>query len=107
MSSESVCQVALTSVPTLKWSFPKGRNLQKAVHNLRVTILCGFVTVLVLRGTIGIGTFGSQTQPAESAESAQSHDQSSSEPRRVLSATNDELEEPEPDSSEFSQRNVN
>lgn len=76
-----------------KWSIPKGRQLQKTVSNLRVTIFCGFVTLLVLRGTLGTGTsLGSQTQ-------AEDHMM----PRRVLSVTNKHLlekesEHPEPHS---------
>lgn len=99
MSSESCLSVCpgvpqSTSTSTTKWSIPKGRNLQKAVHNLRVTILCGFVTVLVLRGTIGIGTFGSQNQ--SSTDQSSSSGDRSSEPRRALSATNnDDLDDPE------------
>uniref|UniRef100_A0A2N9EQK5 Uncharacterized protein n=1 Tax=Fagus sylvatica TaxID=28930 RepID=A0A2N9EQK5_FAGSY len=33
---------------------PRGRQLHKTFNNIKITILCGFVTILVLRGTIGI-----------------------------------------------------
>lgn len=83
------------SSATTKWSLPRGRSLQRMAHNLRVTILCGFVTVLVLRGTIGT-SFGSQRKDTVE-HSAQpqivSDEKSSREPRRVLSATT----EPETD----------
>ncbi|KAG0602091.1 hypothetical protein M758_11G159600 [Ceratodon purpureus] len=88
---------------TTKWSIPKGRHLQRAVHNLRVTILCGFVTVLVLRGTIGTGTFASlRGDPVDHSVRSLGQGQSSSEPRRVLSATTEQQDEkdPEPESSD-------
>eukprot|EP00262_Sarcandra_glabra_P001869 TRINITY_DN1202_c0_g1_i1.p1 TRINITY_DN1202_c0_g1~~TRINITY_DN1202_c0_g1_i1.p1 ORF type:complete len:453 (+),score=24.77 TRINITY_DN1202_c0_g1_i1:96-1454(+) len=34
---------------------PRGRQIHKTFNNLKITILCGFVTILVLRGTIGVG----------------------------------------------------
>ncbi|XP_042502690.1 probable xyloglucan 6-xylosyltransferase 5 [Macadamia integrifolia] len=37
---------------------PRGRQIQKTFNNLKITILCGFVTILVLRGTIGVGNLG-------------------------------------------------
>jgi len=39
---------------------PKARQIQKTFNNLKITILCGFVTILVLRGTIGVGNLGGQ-----------------------------------------------
>ena len=33
---------------------PRGRQIAKTVNNIKITILCGFVTILVLRGTIGL-----------------------------------------------------
>ncbi|XP_024372288.1 probable xyloglucan 6-xylosyltransferase 3 [Physcomitrium patens] len=35
--------------------FFSGKMLQRTLHNSRITILCGVVTILVLRGTIGSG----------------------------------------------------
>ncbi|CAL0327628.1 unnamed protein product [Lupinus luteus] len=35
-------------------ALPRGRQIQKTFNNIKITILCGFVTILVLRGTIGI-----------------------------------------------------
>jgi xyloglucan 6-xylosyltransferase len=35
--------------------FFSGKTLHKTMHNSRITILCGIVTILVLRGTIGSG----------------------------------------------------
>ena len=34
---------------------PRGRQIKKTFNNLKLTLLCGFITILVLRGTIGIG----------------------------------------------------
>ncbi|GAB4829102.1 Probable xyloglucan 6-xylosyltransferase 5 [Ancistrocladus abbreviatus] len=33
---------------------PRSRQIAKTVNNIKITILCGFVTILVLRGTIGL-----------------------------------------------------
>uniref|UniRef100_A0A0C9RR24 TSA: Wollemia nobilis Ref_Wollemi_Transcript_245_1891 transcribed RNA sequence n=1 Tax=Wollemia nobilis TaxID=56998 RepID=A0A0C9RR24_9CONI len=38
------------------------RQIQRACHSAKVTVLCLFVTVLVLRGTIGAGKFGTPGQ---------------------------------------------
>lgn len=32
----------------------RGRQIAKTMNNIKITILCGFVTILVLRGTIGL-----------------------------------------------------
>ncbi|KAH8942924.1 hypothetical protein BDL97_13G021000 [Sphagnum fallax] len=44
---------------------PKGRRLRRTMRNLKVTIMCGLMTVLVLRGTIGAGQFGTPAQDFE------------------------------------------
>ena len=33
----------------------RGRQIHKTFDNIKITILYGFVTILVLKGTIGIG----------------------------------------------------
>jgi xyloglucan 6-xylosyltransferase len=40
---------------------PKGRKVMKTMNTFKITILCGFITILVLRGTLGPGglLFGS------------------------------------------------
>merc|ERR1711915_224171 len=38
------------------------RQIQRAMQNAKVTLRCLFVTVLVLRGTIGAGKFGTPEQ---------------------------------------------
>ncbi|BBN19578.1 xyloglucan 6-xylosyltransferase [Marchantia polymorpha subsp. ruderalis] len=43
-------------------SGPRVRRIQKTFHNFQVTIICGFVTILVLRGTLGAGKFGTPAQ---------------------------------------------
>ncbi|XP_043725271.1 probable xyloglucan 6-xylosyltransferase 5 [Telopea speciosissima] len=45
--------------------FSRGRQIQKTFNNLKITILCGFVTILVLRGTIGVGNLGGADAEAE------------------------------------------
>ncbi|CAM8936910.1 unnamed protein product [Rhodiola kirilowii] len=44
--------------------FSSGRRIQKTFNNIKITILCGFVTILVLRGTIGVGNLGSSDADA-------------------------------------------
>ncbi|XP_073099203.1 probable glycosyltransferase 2 [Elaeis guineensis] len=44
------------------------RQIQKTLNNLKITVLCGFVTILVLRGTIGVGNLG---RPGADADSDQ------------------------------------
>ncbi|PPD92214.1 hypothetical protein GOBAR_DD10839 [Gossypium barbadense] len=43
---------------------PRGRQIHKTFNNIKITILCGFVTILVLRGTIGVGNLGSSEADA-------------------------------------------
>ncbi|CAN6578127.1 unnamed protein product [Malus baccata var. baccata] len=45
-------------------ALPRGRQIQKTFNNIKITILCGFVTILVLRGTIGVGSLGSSETDA-------------------------------------------
>ncbi|GLJ23123.1 hypothetical protein SUGI_0436360 [Cryptomeria japonica] len=40
------------------FGMPRAKQLKKTCNNFKITILCGFVTILVLRGTIGVGNFG-------------------------------------------------
>ncbi|CAM8977145.1 unnamed protein product [Rhodiola kirilowii] len=39
-------------------AFPVRRQVGKTLNNIKITILCGVVTILVLRGTIGVGNLG-------------------------------------------------
>ncbi|KAL9683818.1 hypothetical protein QQ045_021245 [Rhodiola kirilowii] len=41
-----------------------GRRIQKTFNNIKITILCGFVTILVLRVTIRVGNLGSSDADA-------------------------------------------
>ncbi|CAM6111622.1 unnamed protein product [Calypogeia fissa] len=43
-------------------TWPRVRRIQRMLYNFQVTIICLFVTVLVLRGTIGAGKFGTPAQ---------------------------------------------
>ncbi|KAG6404006.1 hypothetical protein SASPL_136240 [Salvia splendens] len=43
----------------------RGRQINKTLHNIKITILCSFVTILVLRGTIGIGSLVTSEADAE------------------------------------------
>ncbi|CAA0820857.1 Putative glycosyltransferase 3 [Striga hermonthica] len=45
---------------------PRGRQIQKTFNSIKITILCGFVTILVLRGTIGLSNLASSEAEAES-----------------------------------------
>ncbi|KAL2642553.1 hypothetical protein R1flu_010140 [Riccia fluitans] len=44
----------------------RGRNASKAIHNAKLTIVCGFVTIVVLRGSVGFGKFGDPSAWASS-----------------------------------------
>jgi xyloglucan 6-xylosyltransferase len=44
---------------------PRGRQIHKTFNNIKITILCGLVTILVLRGTIGLGNLVSSEADAE------------------------------------------
>ncbi|XP_078149513.1 putative glycosyltransferase 2 [Carex rostrata] len=45
-----------------RYRVPRDRNIQKSFNNCKLTFICGFVTILVLRGTIGLGNlYGSST----------------------------------------------
>ncbi|KAE8727789.1 putative glycosyltransferase 3 [Hibiscus syriacus] len=37
----------------------RGRQFNKTFNHIKITFFCGFITILVLRGTIGIGGLGS------------------------------------------------
>ncbi|PRQ17891.1 putative xyloglucan 6-xylosyltransferase [Rosa chinensis] len=43
---------------------PLGRQIQETFNNIKITILCGFITILVLHGTIGVGNLGSSKADA-------------------------------------------
>ncbi|XP_047938538.1 probable xyloglucan 6-xylosyltransferase 5 [Salvia hispanica] len=47
-------------------NLPKGRRGDRKFSNIRITIICGFVTILVLRGTIGLSNLVSLEADAES-----------------------------------------
>eukprot|EP00249_Psilotum_nudum_P004876 c18358_g1_i2 orf=492-1862(+) len=71
------------------------RQLQRASYNLKVTLLCGFVTILVLRGTIGAGKFGTPAQDFKEIKEHLQHVHSHrKEPNRVLAGMEDTKENP-------------
>ena len=44
------------------WNHPRGRAIQRGCYNLRMTLICALITVLVMRGTLGAGKFGTPMQ---------------------------------------------
>ncbi|GMY25927.1 probable xyloglucan 6-xylosyltransferase 3 [Fagus crenata] len=55
-SSSPTTTNSAAGLPTTRGrALPRGRQIKKTFNNLKLTLLCGFVTILVLRGTIGIG----------------------------------------------------
>ncbi|XP_024402671.1 xyloglucan 6-xylosyltransferase 2 [Physcomitrium patens] len=62
MKTPSIIQRSLCSA--------KGRRLQRSINNMKITVLCGLMTILVLRGTIGAGNFGT---PAQDFEEIKAH----------------------------------
>ncbi|RRT68773.1 hypothetical protein B296_00008493 [Ensete ventricosum] len=47
---------------------PRRRQIRKTFNNLKITVLCGVVTILVLRGTIGIGSLAGAGAGGETAD---------------------------------------
>ncbi|KAJ8466250.1 hypothetical protein OPV22_028802 [Ensete ventricosum] len=47
---------------------PRRRQIRKTFNNLKITVLCGVVTILVLRGTIGIGSLAGAGAGGEAAD---------------------------------------
>ncbi|KAI5063975.1 hypothetical protein GOP47_0020645 [Adiantum capillus-veneris] len=43
----------------------RARQLQRALRNLKLTMICGLLTILVLRGTLGAGKFGTPAKDLE------------------------------------------
>ncbi|KAK1363433.1 putative xyloglucan 6-xylosyltransferase 5 [Heracleum sosnowskyi] len=56
-SSTHLPSTAATNVSAVRRppTIPRNRQIHKTFNNIKITILCGFVTILVLRGTIGLG----------------------------------------------------
>uniref|UniRef100_A0A7N0TNK2 xyloglucan 6-xylosyltransferase n=1 Tax=Kalanchoe fedtschenkoi TaxID=63787 RepID=A0A7N0TNK2_KALFE len=52
-------------------AFPARRQVGKTLNNVKITILCGLVTILVLRGTIGVGNLGPLEDDAASRKLAE------------------------------------
>ncbi|PKA67171.1 Putative glycosyltransferase 3 [Apostasia shenzhenica] len=49
-------EATMSGLPMTRSAPGSRRNkIQKTFNNIKITILCGFVTILVLRGTIGVG----------------------------------------------------
>lgn len=75
---------------------PRGRQIQKTFNNIKITILCGFVTILVLRGTIGVGNLGSSDADAVNQNIVEETNRILAEIRSD-SDPNDPNEAPEPE----------
>ncbi|XP_074315862.1 putative xyloglucan 6-xylosyltransferase 5 [Silene latifolia] len=45
---------------------PRLQQMQKTFNNIKITLICGLITILVLRGTIGFGDLTSSSVEAES-----------------------------------------
>ncbi|CAM6105149.1 unnamed protein product [Calypogeia fissa] len=88
------------SLPT-SWAMMQGRGFQKGFGTVKLTLLCGFVTLLVLRGTVGVGNlFAAFANDGSTLLSAK--DQNNHEHLRNLAQVDEKkLEEeefPEPES---------
>lgn len=61
-----------TTAAARSLSVPRSRQIKKTFNNVKITLLCGFVTILVLRGTIGIGSLtGSSSDNVEAQKIAE------------------------------------
>jgi len=65
LDSSSSSPSILSLRTKLIMSTAKGRRLQRMMRNWKLTIMCGLMTILVLRGTIGAGKFGTPAQDFE------------------------------------------
>lgn len=77
---------------------PRGQQLRKTLNNIKVTILCGFITIVVLRGYIGINLGGGSS----SAETDAVRQNLLEETNRLLAHLRsdidpDDLDDPLPD----------
>ncbi|KAG0563244.1 hypothetical protein KC19_8G015300 [Ceratodon purpureus] len=62
--SQDQMKAALHSYhPSRYLATPKGRKMVKTLNTFKITILCGFITLLVLRGTLGPGGMFSSGAP--------------------------------------------
>ncbi|KAB1216761.1 putative glycosyltransferase 3 [Morella rubra] len=75
-------------------SVSRGRQLHKTFNNIKITILCGFVTILVLRGTIGIGSLGSSDSDAVNQNVVE-------ETNRILAEIRSDSDPSDPDGPEL------
>ncbi|KAJ7520860.1 hypothetical protein O6H91_19G026400 [Diphasiastrum complanatum] len=67
------------------------RQIQRTIRNLKITLLCSCVTILMLRGTIGAGKFGT---PAQDLQEIREHIYwpQRDAPSRVLTEAKEETE---------------
>lgn len=86
-TANSTLPTAAAAAAARSRAAPRGRQLAKTVNNIKITIICGFVTILVLRGTIGLnlGT------PAADAEK-QNHEE---EAKRIIAEIRSDGAEPD------------
>ncbi|KAJ7552228.1 hypothetical protein O6H91_06G047100 [Diphasiastrum complanatum] len=80
-------------------SAPRVRQIQKSLYNLKLTLLCGFITFLVLRGTFGAGNFGTPAQDFYEIRELLPHRK---EPSRILT----QLREPKKQEADPSDKNM-
>ncbi|GER46239.1 xylosyltransferase 1 [Striga asiatica] len=62
----------------------RARQLQRLVRNGKLTLLCLFLTVLMLRGNLGAGKFGTPEKDLDEIRETFSYIRRRAEPRRVL-----------------------
>ncbi|GAY67084.1 hypothetical protein WN944_013845 [Citrus x changshan-huyou] len=84
---------------TGRGAMPRGRQIQKTFNNIKITILCGFVTILVLRGTIGVNF----SSPDEETINQQLIE----EANRVLAEIRSDVDPDDPDEPSDSETNPN
>ncbi|GAV71541.1 Glyco_transf_34 domain-containing protein [Cephalotus follicularis] len=84
---------------TLSTSVPRGRQIHKTFNNIKITILCGFVTILVLRGTIGVGNLGSSDADAVNQNLVE-------ETNRILAEIRSDSDPDDPTEPEISNPNI-
>lgn len=73
----------------------KSKQISKTINNLKITLLCGFVTILVLRGTVGLGGMGMSSEDPNSPTQDMDMEQSKLVDGKDLEAEEEEEADPE------------
>ncbi|GER53108.1 galactosyl transferase GMA12/MNN10 family protein [Striga asiatica] len=83
------------AAPASTSALSRGRQIHKSCNNIKITILCGFVTILVLRGTIGLSNLASYEAQAENQHLIEETNRIIAEIRSGKDPDDDDQQQPE------------